>query len=70
MIKGATILEVSRCPQTDDAFGAIFLHNVIREMELCLAPLANIHGWLKTVKLFYCTELFRRGKALGSRVQT
>ena len=50
VIKGATILKVSRCPPTEDAFAAIFLHNVIREMEECLAPLDNIQGQLKTVK--------------------
>lgn len=57
MINGATMLEVSRCPPTEDAFGAIFLHNVIREMEECLAPLDGTQGRLKTVELFCCPDV-------------
>lgn len=44
MIKGATILEVTRYPKIQDAFDAIFLHNVIKETEECLALLDNNRG--------------------------
>lgn len=39
MIEGVTILELKRYPKIQDAFDAIFLHNVIRKSEECLALL-------------------------------